>query len=113
MTLRTELVAALPGDLFTVVGSDFIVVANNIYWDRMTRIRKQNTEITLIWGGRTLSSEIAGRLILSQINIELFVGSSDLVVDPDRRIEDKMETAARTIIENYDNNNATIAALTT
>jgi len=113
MTLRTELVSALPGDLFTVAGSDFIVVANNVYWDRVTRIRRQNTEIGLTWGGRSLITEISGRLILSQINIELFVATPDYVVDKDRRIEDKIETTARTIIENYDNNNSTIAALTT
>ncbi len=113
MTLRTEIVAALPASLFTLVGTSFNIPANDIYFDRKTRMRRSPKEILLTWGGRKKDSDQTGRLITSALNIQLYVATPDLVVDKDRRLEDIIEAAARAIVENYDNNEPAISALTT
>ncbi len=112
MTLRTDILAGLPGDLFTLLGTSFNVKANDIYFDEKTRWRRSPTEILLTWGGRKKDSDQVGRLITSAINIQLYLATPDSVVDKSRRFEDKIEAAARTIVETYDNNESRIAGLT-
>ena len=103
MSVRTLLQTYLPAALNALVGTSFKVDVDDIYFDSRTRYDRSGTEILLTWGGRKVENAQTGRWITSAINIELFVATTDLVIDPDLRIEDKIEAAALTIVEAFDN----------
>lgn len=113
MTVRTTIVSNLPGSLHALIGDGAIfgVIANNIYFDDRTRYKREQVEVILTWMGRQTVALIPGRLIANTVDIELFVATPDLVVDKSRRIEDKIERTARTIVENYDNNESVASGL--
>lgn len=113
MTVRTTIVNNLPASLFALVGDAaiFNVIANNIYFDDRTRYKREQVEIVLTWMGRQTVGLLAGRLISSTVDIELFVATPDLIVEKSRRVEAKIELTARAIVENYDNNEGVAAGL--
>ena len=113
MTVRTSIVDNLPTSLFALIGggASFGVVANNVYFDTRTRYKREQIEVVCTWAGRRTSNVIPGRLISSIVNIELFLATPDLVVDKTLRLEDKLERTTRTIVENYDNEEALAATL--
>ena len=111
MTVRTAFIANLPASLFALVGTSFKVAEKDIYFDSRTRYSRTGTEILLRWGGRSTEELLAGRVITSAVDIELFVATTDKVIDPDLRIEAKIEAAALAIVENYDNSLETLTTM--
>lgn len=104
MSVETELRSFLPTDLFTLVGSTFSVVANNVYFDERSRYKREGTEILLTWGSRPFVARTVGNLVLSSVDIELFVAVKDLISNTARQVDRKLNDTVKLIVDTYDSN---------
>lgn len=103
MSIESDMEDFLPGALFTLVGTAFQCLANDIYFDGQTRSKREGTEILITTMFNPHVSQETGDFKVGRFNIELFKATKEKIqsISDTARIERIMAAVCDTIVKKY------------